>query len=125
MSGDKTIYIGIVGSTLRSEKEKIKEIIIKERLKHDEITIVSGGAIGIDDDAQDACKQLGIPILIIYPKLEEYIFKGDNIYFERNKCIAIKSTYLYAFPHGERCGTMNTVNHFIRLGKKERLTIID
>ena len=68
---------------------------------------------------------LGIPILIYFPNLQEYATKRNDIYFERNELIAKTSDYLYAFPLNRTGGTMNTVGHFIRLGKEHRLTIIE
>ena len=117
------IYIGIVGSTLRNERLKIIEILSSERSKHKVITAVTGGAVGIDEDVRKACKVLGIPLLTYFPKLDEYPIKGDDIYFERNESVAIKSNYMHAFPLGKRCGTTNTINHFIRLGKEKKLKI--
>jgi len=119
------IYIGIVGSRKRSEKVKIRGLLIKEREKHGEITVVSGGANGIDDDAQWASRALGLRILIIYPNRDEYNKKGNDIFFERNREVAEICNWLYAFPFNRSGGTMNTVNFFIKLGKKDKLTIID
>lgn len=121
----KITYIGIVGSRQRTEKAKIKAILFKERFTHGNIIAVSGGADGIDDDVKWACKKLGIPLLTYFPKLNEYKTKGDDIYFERNELIAIISNYIHAFPLNRSGGTMITVNHFIRLEKKDRLTIYD
>lgn len=123
---NEVIYIGIVGSGLRTERTKILEILRNERKKHKNIIVVSGGAKGIDSVAYWACKILGIPILIYFPNLEEYATKRNDIYFERNELIAKTSDYLYAFPQSRSGGgTMNTVGHFIRLGKEKRLTIYD
>jgi predicted Rossmann fold nucleotide-binding protein DprA/Smf involved in DNA uptake len=119
------IYIGIIGSRRRSEKRKIKLILIKERIKHGEITVVSGGAGGIDDDAQWACKELGLRILIIYPNKAEYKIKGNDIYSERNEVVAEISDYMHSFPLHRSGGTMNTIAHFIRLGKRDKLKIYD
>ena len=121
----KYIYIGIVGSRQRTEKAKIRAILFKERFTHGNIIAVSGGASGIDNDVRWACRALGIPLLTFFPKLDEYPKKGDDIYFERNELIAIISNYMYGFPLDRSGGTMSTINHFIRLGKEERLTIID
>ena len=121
----KYIYIGIVGSTKRTEKAKIKSILSKERFIHGNIIAVSGGAKGIDNDVEWACRALGIPLLTFFPKLNEYEKKGDNIYFERNELIAIISNYMYAFPLNQRGGTMNTVRAFRKLGKEDNLKIID
>lgn len=119
------IYIGIVGSRERTEKNKIMDIIISEKKKYRDITVVSGGAEGIDDDARWACKQLGIPLLTFFPNLSEYDVKGNNIYSARNWSIAEISTWLYAFPLNRKGGTMNTVGHFKNFGKENCLKIID
>jgi len=118
-------HIGIVGSRKRREYERILQILTGLEKKYNEITVVSGGALGIDDDAQLACKELGIPILILYPKLQEYSQKGNNIYFSRNWKIAEKCDFLYAFPLDRKGGTMNTVGHFKNFNKENNLIIID
>jgi len=119
------IYIGIVGSRHRDELIRIHALIIKKENEYGEITIVSGGATGIDDNAYDMCMKLGVPILVIPPKRYEYHIKGNDIFFERNKLIAIKSNELHAYPQNRRGGTMNTVRHFRELGKKDKLFIYD
>ena len=87
------------------------------------ITIVSGGADGIDNIARRVCDDLGIPIIEHLPKREEYAIKGDDIYFERNLLIAKDSGYLNAYPINMKGGTMNTVKHFRDLGKSKNLVI--
>lgn len=121
----KMIYIGIVGARQRTEFDHIRLILIDAEKRYHDITVVSGGARGIDSDAYDVCKVLGIPILVIFPKLHEYHEKGNDIYFERNELIAKKVQELYAFPLARKGGTMNTVNHFIRLKGQDHLAIID
>ena len=125
--GGEMIYIGIVGSRKRSAKEKIKKILEDyiEFYNRKEITVVSGGADGIDNDAQWACKKLGLKILIIYPNRNDYKYKGNTIFFERNEEIAEISEYMITFPLNRKGGTMNTIKHFINLGKRNRLVIID
>ena len=118
-------HIGIVGSRKRTEQNKIMDIIISEKKKHGDVTIVSGGAEGIDSDVYWACKELGIPILIYFPKLNEYSAKRNDIYFARNWLIANKSEWLHAFPLNRKGGTMNTVTHFKNFGKENRLIIYD
>ena len=101
------------------------DIIISEKKKHGNITVVTGGAEGIDDDTRWACKQLGIPLLTYFPNIGEYSEKGNDIYFARNWLIANISTWLYAFPLNRKGGTMNTVKHFKNFGKENCLKIID
>lgn len=122
---DTIIHIGIVGSRKRIEYEKVRHFILYFKNKFNDIAIVSGGAKGIDTTASLVCKQHGIPIIIHRPNYGEYEMKGNGIYHERNRLIAEQSDYLIAFPLKRRGGTMNPVSHFIKLGKKERLIIID
>ncbi len=133
------IFIGIVGSRKRVEYIRVHNMVRNAINKYGDITIVSGGAKGIDTTALIVANELGIPIIEYKPKLDEYsnkydndnnlIFKGkgNDIYFERNELIAKKSDYLYAFPLGRYMvgGTMNTVGQFIELKGKDNLTIID
>lgn len=120
------IYIGMVGSRKRDSKEDyylVRKDIIEYKVKFCFITIVSGGADGIDNIARRVADDLGIPIIEHLPKYEEYSEKGDDIYFERNELIAIDSGYLNAYPINMEGGTMNTVKHFRDLGKSKNLII--
>ncbi len=118
-------YIGIVGSRKRSERRHITLILLDAIGKHGDITVVSGGAMGIDSEAYDVCMELGVPILTIPPKRKEYHIKGNDIFFERNDLIAQKSVELHAFPLNRSGGSMNTVGHFIRLKGKTNLHVYD
>lgn len=136
---NKMIYIGIVGSRKRNELERILRIVRDAVSTYGEVTVVSGGAIGIDDNAKVIAHILDVPIIEYLPKHDEYndiydecddtilIFKGkgNDIYFERNKLIAVKSDELHAFPLNQRGGTMNTIKHFRNLGKEDKLFIYD
>ena len=114
------IYIGIVGSRHRSEKKLIRSILNRFNEKM-EIVLVSGGAKGIDTEAEQIAKQMNIPTLIYKPE-GSYRTKGNNVYFERNQRIADKCDYLFAFPLDRKGGTMNTVHKF---KDKKHLLIID
>jgi len=115
-------YIGIVGSRNRSEIKHITYVLnyFKEKM---DITLVSGGAKGIDTEAEKIAKSLYIPTFILKPNMSEYKIKGNSIYFERNKLIAEKSDWLFAYPLNMKGGTMNTVKHFRELGKSDNLYI--
>jgi len=117
-------YIGIVGSRNRSEKKHITLILTRLSEEYS-ITVVSGGAKGIDTEAEKVAKSLNIPTLIYKPNMENYPLIRNEVYFERNKLIATKSEYLFAFPLDRKGGTMNTIEHFIALGKEDKLFICD
>ena len=119
------IYIGIVGSRERSEKEEIEKIIVDAVIKHGVITIVTGGADGIDKEAEAQARFLRVSRIIYEPIFSEYKVKGTDIYFERNKKIAKISDELHAFPLDRTGGTMNTIKHFKEFEKEGMLFIYD
>lgn len=113
----KYLYIGFVGSRkLHSERvhRKIAEYLdwaINSYGKKD-ITIVSGGARGIDTITINMAKKRRIRTLVYLPKYDEYRTKYNKIYFERNQRIVDRCTILIAFPYNYSKGTMNTVKLF-------------
>ena len=119
------IYIGIVGSRRRSEKEEIEKIIIHAMKKYGAITIVSGGAVGIDKEAEAEAIYKRVSRIIYEPIFSEYKVKGTDIYFERNRKIAKISDELHAFPLDRKGGTMNTIKHFKEFEKEGMLFIYD
>ena len=121
------MYIGIVGSRKRNSNKDYQ--LVKQHIllfkREFPITLVSGGAKGIDSIAKKIANELNIPIIEFLPNKSEYTYKGNGIYFERNKQIAETSDYLLAYPINNSGGTMNTVKFFIKLGKKENLRIFN
>jgi len=120
LNKNKYWFIGIVGSTKRHEKRKIKELLQERMKKYDDKTIivVSGGAKGIDTDSEIICKQLGIPYLVFPPKKANFIIEGDEIYFKRNYHIARIANEIIHFPLGYNDGSRNTVRYFRELKKE-------
>ena len=118
------IYIGVVGSRERNEKEKIRELLIKHIKEYGEITVVSGGAKGVDKQTEEVCNEQNISIIVYLPNYDDYKFIGNDIYSNRNREIAKKSDILIAFPHRMRGGTINTIEHFIELKGTNNLIII-
>ena len=53
------INIGIVGSRKRSERESIKYILVNYLKFFGKITLISGGAKGIDSEAEQIAKEFG------------------------------------------------------------------
>lgn len=115
-------YIGIVGSRKRSQKYTIRCILRKFQSEYP-ITLVSGGAKGIDTEAEQVADKLGIPKIIYRPNYVEYAQKGNDIYFERNEKIANKSDILFAFPLNMKGGTLNTINFFRAKHNNDKTTL--
>ncbi len=94
--------IAIVGSSHLSETEerdarKNSGLILNQLIKEygvNDITLISGGAKGVDTEAEDVAKQLGIKTIIHKP-LE---YKWENGYKPRNIKIAQECDILYCFP---------------------------
>ena len=122
----KYTYIGFVGSRkLRKEtvSHKINDYMLNmmDRFGKKDITIVSGGAKGVDTYSIEIAKEFGLRTLVYLPKNDEYsskfdddgnlIFQGkyNKIYFERNKRIVDMVDILIAFPYQGKGGTMNTI----------------
>jgi len=94
--------IAIVGSSHLSETEGIDArknsgLVLNSLIEEygvDDITLISGGAKGVDTEAEDVAKQLGIKTIIHKP-LE---YKWENGYKPRNLKIANECDVLYCFP---------------------------
>ena len=110
--------IGVVGN-----RSGISQVIVRHKLdllleKYPEepITIVSGGAAGVDSYAEQWASHAGIK-RIIYKARENNRIE----YFKRNGQIAEKSDIIIAFikKHKLRSGTWNTIKQFIDMGKTD------
>ncbi len=94
--------IAIVGASRLTETEEMDArknsgLVLNQLIKEygvDDITLISGGAKGVDTEAEDVAKQLGIKTIIHRP-LEN---KWENGYKPRNIKIAQECDILYCFP---------------------------
>ena len=114
--------IAIVGSRRRYCKFEIWKLFKYLLLKYeDDLTIVSGGAEGVDTWAEQYADDLGIETDIYLPHLDNILNKIDMIrrYYARNKLIVENSAVIYAFVHEDRKGgTENTIWWANKLGKQ-------
>lgn len=109
--------LGIVGSRQRTKIEDLQ--ILRKRVRELKPTrIISGGCpTGADAFAEQIAREIGIPILIHYPKLDSLRTYTRRQVIEamyaRNKLIAIGSDYLIALVASDRKGgTENTIKYF-------------
>ena len=124
--------LGIVGSRRRASNKDLQ--ILKERvIELQPDMIISGGCMtGADRFAECIAKELGIPIMIYYPKLCRGInyppFEVTEAMYARNRLIAIESDYLIALVADNRKGgTENTIKYFVEYYSstwKENLEIL-
>ncbi len=110
------ITYGIVGNRFGWTYNRVQEELLGLGITENDI-IISGGASGVDTFAQQFAKTKGCTMIIHYP---DYNISLPDRYFIRNKQIAEECDVLVAFDKGSSkgSGTLNTINHARKLGKK-------
>lgn len=110
--------VGVVGSRsflATSDNIELVKYHILSTISIDNIEyLVSGGAMGADYCADRAAQQLGIGILIHYPRWE----LGNNAGYLRNSKIVDSSDIVIAFWDGKSRGTKHTIDLCKERGKK-------
>jgi hypothetical protein len=81
-----------------------------------DVTIVSGGARGVDSVAEQQAKKRGLPVEIYRAEWERF---GKSAGFRRNRDIVTNADMVVAFWDGRSRGTENTIN----LAKREGIPI--
>lgn len=85
-----------------------------------DVTIISGGARGVDLDAELAAQYHGLKTVIFYPDYKKY--PGKRAPIERNKLIVNECDELVAFWDGKSKGTKSAID--MALKQKKPVTII-
>jgi hypothetical protein len=107
--------IAIVGSREGVPYQLVYELVEKLATKYNgNLTIVSGGARGVDRHAENAARRFRVPTLIYNAEWEKY---GKRAGFLRNEQIVDASDEVYAFWNGESRGTEHTINLARKAGK--------
>ena len=87
-----------------------------ERYILDGVTeIVSGGAKGVDRDAEDFAKSSNLKITVFLPEYEKY---GRGAPIVRNKQIVDYADEVLAFWDGSSRGTYSVIEYCRKIGKK-------
>lgn len=103
-----SLRIAIVGSrNCGPAMQRIVEIRDVLRSYGQVVTVVSGGARGIDSLAELVAKQLGFPTRV-YPA--DWNRLGKSAGFQRNEQIVLGCDELHAWWDGESKGTENTIS---------------
>ena len=115
------VKYGIVGKRYGWDKDyvswKISDIIFNEQSDEiTEVTIISGGASGVDSFAKIYAMTNGIHYREFLPDVNE---ESPQRYFTRNKRIAEECDILIAFDGAVgRSGTKNTMRYAREMGKE-------
>lgn len=112
----KKIKLAVIGGRDFDDKEKLFKILDKNRTIIG--AIVSGGAQGADQLAQDWAKERGFPCIIFYPMWhDEHGVYDKGAGFRRNWRIVQTADSVLAFWDGESKGTANSIKISNELGK--------
>jgi uncharacterized phage-like protein YoqJ len=118
--------VAIVGSRDFPDPDAVRDAIrrhVRELLEHDiDLTVVSGGARGVDTWAEDAADEIGVPTLILKPDWADIDASGavvkrraDGTWYNalaghwRNQKIVDVSDEVHAFWDGRSSGTRDTL----------------
>lgn len=106
--------VAIVGSRKASDELLMRCWEYVESLSLDTI-IISGGAVGIDEQAENCAFVRGMKTIILKPDWKQY---GKAAGMIRNQHIVDMADEIAAFWDGKSKGTQNTIQRAQRAGKK-------
>ena len=101
--------IAIVGSRDFNDYELLKAEMNKVEIKK----IVTGGAKGADQLAENYAREHNIPVVVFKPDWK----LGRHAGVLRNRLIVENSEAVIAFWNGQSKGMLSTINHAKKLGK--------
>ena len=106
--------VAVVGSQTFKSPVVFKRVLDHLSLKWPEKTaFISGGAVGVDTDFRNWCRQFGSP-KSFFIEVTPTRFGDSELYFLRNAIIASLANELIGFIQRNkyRSGTWNTINHY-------------
>ena len=103
--------IAIVGSRDYQHLDRVRAYV--ESLPPDTV-IVSGGARGVDREAEVTAKRCGLKVIVFYANWDKY---GKSAGMKRNQLIVNESDQVVAFWDGKSPGTKNTIDRAKRANK--------
>ena len=105
--------VAIVGTRTYPDLEQVREYVRK--LSPEDI-IVSGGAKGVDETAEDEARKLGMEVISVPPEWDKY---GRRAGLVRNDMIVAIADCVVAFWDGVSRGT----NYTIDSAKKQNMIV--
>ena len=101
----------------------ITQFLADRTISVNEITIVSGGAIGVDSIAREWAEKVGADTKLFLPDYGK--FPGKIAPLMRNALIAEYCDEMLAFWDGRSRGTMNAINYAKRFKKPVDLRLVE
>ncbi len=109
--------LGIVGTRLVKDKELVKVIITHyiKRYVNNSLTVISGGAEGVDSIAEEVARSFNIPFIAYLPEGNKW---GD--FEKRNKLIVAECDVLLVIRYSESktYGSGWTRDYAMKINKK-------
>ncbi len=96
--------VAIVGTRTYPDLEKVRELV--RDLSQDDI-IISGGAKGVDETAEDEARNRGMEVISVSPEWNKY---GKRAGLMRNDLIVEMADCVVAFWDGVSRGTKYTID---------------
>lgn len=123
------IKLAIVGARLKNGLDKsftfdkfqehMAEYVQQMGFDMSNLTVVSGGAQGVDTYAEKWAKRHAVPIVVLKPDWKN---KGKRAGLERNADIVRECTHMIAFPDVKNgSGTQHSVSLCQKVGKECRV----
>ena len=108
--------IAVVGTRKYTDYEAFKKALDKVLVGLPQgqcITIISGGAKGVDQMAQQAAREYGFDFVLFKPYhlIDPTVEYSPKYFFTRNKQIADNADLVVAFWDGESSGTRHIVEY--------------
>jgi predicted Rossmann fold nucleotide-binding protein DprA/Smf involved in DNA uptake len=106
--------VAIVGSRDYPDLQQVRDYV---RSLREDVTIISGGARGVDQMAARTAEECGLELIEIDVSPAEFAKYGKGAYHRRNTLIAKLCDSLVAFSWNESRGTNDVIDQAIRNGK--------
>lgn len=115
-------HVAIVGSRNFPNLPLVATTVqsLAKKLGKENLTIVSGGARGVDSAAEFAAREAGVAVISIKADWDTY---GKAAGLIRNTDIINQADIVIAFWDGQSRGTMDSVRKAVEMGKK--ITVLD
>ena len=111
------VRIGIVGSRRRTDREAIEACVAKLAAG---TVVITGGARGPDQWAEEAARSRGLAVVVYKPDLEgvRARWEAADRHYARNQLIVDEADRIIAFVAPDRRGgTEDTIRRAVRVGK--------
>lgn len=106
--------VAVIGSRGFDDQEKLYRALDSYHNKQKIDLIISGGAVGADQLAEQYAKERGIPVKIFKP---DYAKHGRGAPIRRNTLIIENADIVLAFWDGKSPGTKNSLDQAKKLNK--------